>query len=325
MLIFIIQRSIQAIIVMLFVSFISFGLFQFIGDPVSNLASIHSTVKERDEIRDKLGLNKPFYSQYFNYLTNILNGDFGKSYKFRKPVIDLIIDYAPATIELSIIAALLSLIIGIPTGVYTGIKPNSFLTHLLMFFSLTGVSIPSFLLGILFIFLFSVTLNWLPSFGRGEVVQIGFWQTGLLSVSGLKALILPSITLCLFQLTLVMRLVRSEMLEILRTDYIKFAFARGLKSSSIYFVHALKNALIPVITISGLQLGTIIAFAVVTETVFQWPGLGLLFIQAISFADMPVVATYLLVVAGLFVTINLIVDILYYLIDPRLRSNNKLI
>ena len=194
-----------------------------------------------------------------------------------------------------------------------------------MFFSLTGVSIPSFLLGILFIFLFSVTVNWLPSFGRGEVVQIGFWQTGLLSVSGLKALILPSITLCLFQLTLVMRLVRSEMLEILRTDYIKFAFARGLKSSSIYFVHALKNALIPVITISGLQLGTIIAFAVVTETVFQWPGLGLLFIQAISFADMPVVATYLLVVAGLFVTINLIVDILYYLIDPRLRSNNNLI
>ena len=204
-------------------------------------------------------------------------------------------------------------------GVYTALRRNSWFSHVLLAVSLAGVSLPAFLIGILLILVFSVQLGWMPSFGRGEVVQLGWWSTGLLTASGLKALVLPSITLRLFQMTLIQRLVRSEMLEVLRTDYIRFARARGLTDRAVHFGHALKNTLVPVITITGLQLGAIIAFAIITETVFQWPGMGLLFIQAVSFADVPVMAAYLCLIALFFVIINLVVDLLYYAVDPRLR------
>ena len=236
-----------------------------------------------------------------------------------RKVSDLFRERLPATLELSFVAAALALVVGIPAGVYTALKRQSWSANLLLAASLIGVSLPTFLIGILLILVFAVYLGWLPSFGRGDTVALGWWTTGFLTASGLKALILPSITLSLFQMTLIMRLVRAEMLEVLRTDYIKFARARGLTDRTIHFGHALKNTLVPVITITGLQLGAIIAFAIITETVFQWPGMGLLFIQAVNFADIPVMAAYLCLIALIFVLINLIVDLLYYVVDPRLR------
>jgi peptide/nickel transport system permease protein len=266
-----------------------------------------------------LGLDRPFYVQYASFVGRAVRGEFGLSLRQLRPVSTLIVERLPATLELSLVAALLALAAGIPMGVYTALRRGSFLSQCLLALSLAGVSLPTFLIGILLILVFAVNLGWLPSFGRGETVAIGWWTTGLLTLSGLKALILPSITLGLFQMTLIMRLVRSEMLEVLRTDYIKFARARGLSERAIYFRHALKNTLVPVITITGLQLGSIIAFAIITETVFQWPGMGLLFIQSVTFADVPVMAAYLCLIALFFVVINLVVDLLYYAVDPRLR------
>jgi peptide/nickel transport system permease protein len=225
----------------------------------------------------------------------------------------------PATLELSLAAALFAVAVGIPMGVYTALKPRSWLSQAFLVVSLVGVSLPTFLIGILLILVFAVQLGWLPSFGRGDVVMLGGWSTGLLTLSGLKALILPSITLGLFQMTLIMRLTRSEMLEVLRADHIRFARARGLPDRLVHFRHALRNTLVPVITVAGLQLGSIIAFAIITETVFQWPGMGLLFIQSVMFADVPVMGAYLCLIALLFVIINLVVDLLYYAVDPRLR------
>lgn len=226
---------------------------------------------------------------------------------------------APATLELATVSAVLAIIFGIAFGVFTAIRRDGFVANFIMSASLIGVSLPTFLIGILLIYIFSVELNWLPSFGRGETVDLGGWTTGFLTESGLKALILPSITLGLYQMTLIMRLVRSEMLEVLRQDYIRFARARGLKDRAINFRHALKNTMVPVITVIGLQLGAIIAFAIITETVFQWPGVGLLFINAVQFVDIPVMAAYLMLISVMFVAINLIVDMLYFFIDPRLR------
>jgi peptide/nickel transport system permease protein len=266
-----------------------------------------------------LGLDRPFYVQYAHFVANAAHGEFGLSLRQVQPVSRLFVERLPATLELSFVAALLALAFGIPMGIYTALRPHSWFSHVLLAVSLAGVSLPTFLIGILLILVFSVQLGWLPSFGRGDVVQIGWWTTGFLTASGLKALILPSITLGLFQMTLIQRLVRAEMLEVLRTDYIRFARARGLTDRTIHFGHALRNTLVPVITITGLQLGAIIAFAIITETVFQWPGMGLLFIQAVSFADVPVMAAYLCLIAFFFVLINLIVDLLYYAVDPRLR------
>jgi peptide/nickel transport system permease protein len=212
------------------------------------------------------------------------------------------------------------MVFGILMGVYSALRRDSLLTKLLQAVSLIGISLPTFLIGILLIYLFAVILGWLPSFGRGQVVRFGWWTTGLLTVSGLKALIMPSITLGLFQMTLIMRLVRAEMLEVLRTDYIRFARARGLTTRAIHFGHALRNTLVPVITVAGLQFGSVIAFAIITETVFQWPGMGLLFVQAVQNVDIPIMAAYLLMVSLIFVTINLVVDIPYTVVDPRLRS-----
>jgi len=317
---FLIRRLFETVLVMIVVAIIAFALFRFVGDPISGMVSQDATVAERNALRAELHLDDPIIVQGARFIWNAAHFDFGTSYKFRQPVVDLIGARLPATLELSLVASILAIGVGIPLGVYTGINRDSLLTRAIMAISLVGVSLPTFLIGILLIYLFSVTLHWLPSYGRGETVSVfGLWQTGLLTSSGLRALILPAITLGLFQLTLVMRLVRSEMLEVLRTDYIRFGRARGITKRAIYFSHALKNTLVPVITVIGVEIGTLIAFSIITETVFQWPGMGLLFIQAVQFADIPIMAAYLLLSAAIFVTLNLVVDILYMLIDPRIR------
>lgn len=304
---------------MLTVAFIAFMLFQYVGDPVTNILGQDATPQQREQLRADLGLNQPFPVQFVRFVGNAVRGDFGLSLRQGRRVSALIAERLPATLELSMLAALIALVVGIPMGVYAALKRGSFLSQAMMTVSLIGVSLPTFLIGILLILVFSVTFKLLPSFGRGEVSAIGFWTTGLTSVDGIKHLVLPSVTLAVFQLALIMRLVRSEMLEVLRADYIKFARARGLSDRSVYFGHALKNTLVPVITITGLQLGSLIAFAIITETVFQWPGMGLLFIQAVTFADIPVMAAYLCLIALIFVVINLAVDMLYFAVDPRLR------
>lgn len=317
---FILSRLLQAIPVLLVVALISFAMFAYVGDPVAIMLGQDFTEAQRQALVASLGLDQPFFVQFFRFVVNAAQGEFGLSYRLSRPVAELIAERAPATLELAFVAAAIAMLVGVPMGVYTGLYRNSWLSRFFLTFSLVGVSLPTFLIGILLILVFSVLLGWLPSYGRGEVVQLGWWSTGLLTADGWRALILPAITLGLFQLTLIMRLVRAEMLEVLRTDYIKFARARGLPDRSVHFGHALKNTLVPVITIAGLQLGSIIAFAIVTETVFQWPGMGLLFIQSVGSADIPVMAAYLMLTALIFVVINLIVDILYYIVDPRLRA-----
>ena len=306
---------------MLTVALLAFILFQHVGDPVTIMLGQDATEQDRARLRYALGLNAPAPVQFAKFVSNAMQGEFGLSLRRAEKVSTLLASRLPATLELSLAAALIALAIGLPLGVYTALRPGSALSQGVLTLSLIGVSLPTFLIGILLIMVFSVSLGWLPSYGRGDTVQVGWWSTGLLTVKGWEHLILPAITLSLFQLTLVLRLVRSEMLEVLRTDYIKFARARGLTRRAIHFGHALKNTLVPVITITGLQLGGIIAFAIVTETVFQWPGMGLLFIEAVQFADVPVMAAYLCLVALVFVVINLIVDLLYFVVDPRLRSS----
>lgn len=316
---FIIRRLLQAVGVMLTVALLAFILFQYVGDPVMIMLGQEGTPAEREQLRRDLGLNDPIIVQFYHFLANAVQGDFGLSLRQGQKVSVLLRDRLPATLELSIAAALIALVVGVPLGVYTALKRNGKLSQAFLAFSLLGVSLPTFLIGILLILVFSVQLGWLPSYGRGDTVKLGWWTTGLLTTNGWKHLILPAVTLSLFQVALVLRLVRSEMLEVLRADYIKFARARGLTTRAINFGHALKNTLVPVITIMGLQLGGIIAFAIVTETVFQWPGMGLLFIQAVQFADIPVMAAYLCLISFIFVLINLIVDLLYFAVDPRLR------
>ena len=319
MIAFVIRRVLQSVLVMLAVGFIAFGLFAFVGDPVLIMLGQDYTEAQRIQLTQDLGLDRPFFVQFARFIVAAAQGEFGISYRLARPVDQLIFERLPATIELSVTAASIALLVGVPMGVYAGLRRDSWLSRVFLTLSLIGVSLPTFLIGILLILVFAVKLGWLPSFGRGDVVRIGRWNTGFLTPSGLRALVLPAITLALFNMTLIMRLVRSEMLEVLRTDYIKFARARGLTQRAVNFGHALRNTLVPVITIAGLQLGTIIAFAIVTETVFQWPGMGLLFIQSVNYADIPVMAAYLLLVALFFVTINLIVDLLYFAVDPRLR------
>jgi peptide/nickel transport system permease protein len=320
MLAFTLRRAIQAIGVMIAVGIISFSMFRFAGDPVNQIVSLDTPAAERAQIRQSLGLDDPVPLQFARYFGDAMQFKFGVSYQFRQPVSSLLKERMPATLELAICATILAMVFGILMGVYSALKRDTWLAKIFQAISLIGISLPTFLIGILLIYLFSVVLGWLPSFGRGEVVRIGWWTTGLLTVSGLKALIMPSITLGLFQMTLIMRLVRAEMLEVLRTDYIKFARARGLSNRAINFGHALKNTLVPVITIIGLQFGGIVAFSLVTETVFQWPGVGLLLVQSVAVADIPVMSAYLLLIALVFMLINLIVDLLYFAVDPRLRA-----
>jgi peptide/nickel transport system permease protein len=319
MLAFVLRRLGQALLVMLAVGLIAFALFRFVGDPVVFVLGQDATPAQRAQMRHALGLDQPFYVQYARFIARAAQGEFGLSLRQLRPVSTLFLERLPATLELSLVAAVFALAAGIPMGVYSALRRDSWLAHVFQAVSLIGVSLPTFLIGILLILLFAVVLGWLPSFGRGDTVRIGWWTTGLLTASGLKALVLPAITLGLYQMTLIQRLVRAEMLEVLRTDYIKFARARGLSERAVHFGHALKNTLVPVITVTGLQLGAIIAFAVITETVFQWPGMGLLFIQSVAFADVPVMAAYLCLIALFFVVINLVVDLLYYAVDPRLR------
>ena len=316
---FVLRRILQSAFVLALVAFIAFGLFNFTGDPVTFMAGQEATAADKARLRAELGLDQPFYVQFGRFAGNAVRGDFGLSLRQGRKVATLLEERLPATLELAFTASVLALVVGIPLGVYTALRRDGILAHVLLASSLVGVSLPTFLIGILLILVFAVQLGWLPSFGRGDTVAIGWWTTGLLTASGRKALVLPAITLSLFPLTLIMRLVRAEMLEVLRTDYIKFARARGLPERAIHFGHALRNTLVPVITITGLQLGAIIAFAIITETVFQWPGMGLLFIQAVNFSDVPVMAAYLCFIALVFVAINLVVDLLYYAVDPRLH------
>ncbi len=323
MLAFIARRLLQSVVVMLVVAFIAFLVFRYVGDPLAALLGQDARASDYEAARQRLGLDQPFYIQFYTFVVNALQGQFGISYRLQQPVSQLILDRLPATIELAFASATIALVFGILLGIYTALRPRAFSSGVIMTASLIGVSLPTFLIGIGLIYVFAVELKWLPSFGRGEVVQIGWWRTGLLTQSGLRSLILPAITLSLFQLTLIMRLVRAEMLEVLRTDYIRFAKARGLSQRAINFGHALKNTMVPVITITGLQLGSVIAFAIITETVFQWPGVGSLFVNSVAAVDVPVMAAYLVFVALVFVVINLIVDILYFIVDPRLRDGAK--
>jgi peptide/nickel transport system permease protein len=319
MLAFAIRRLLEAAFVMLTVALLAFLLFRFVGDPINQIVGQDTSIEDRNRLRQELGLDDPVITQFARFVSSAARFDFGISYQVKQPVTAMIADRFPATLELAVAAALFAVLLGIPMGVYTGIHRDSWLSKFFLTVSLIGVSLPTFLIGILLIYVFAVKFGVLPSFGRGDVVRLGFWRTGLLTLSGLKALILPAVTLGLFQMTLVTRLVRAEMLEVLRTDYIKFARARGLTDRAVNFGHALKNTLVPVITVIGLQLGAIIAFAIITETVFQWPGMGLMFIQAVQNADIPVMAAYLMLVAFLFVLINFIVDLIYVRVDPRIR------
>ena len=319
MLAFIIRRVGQSLFVLLIVGLVAFSMFRFVGDPIDNMLGQERTAEDIDRLRTQLGLDQPFVVQYYKFLEGAVQGNFGISYRQGRPVIDILLERAPATLELAAVSGFFAIVFGVALGVVTAIRRKGVLTNTIMSVSLVGVSLPTFLVGVLLIYLFSVELGWLPSFGRGDTVSLGAWTSGVFTESGLKALILPSITLGLYQMTLIMRLVRSEMLEVLRQDYIRFARARGLRDRAVNFRHALKNTLVPVVTVIGLQLGSIIAFAIITETVFQWPGAGLLFINAIQFVDIPVMAAYLMMISVMFVGINLLVDILYFFIDPRLR------
>ncbi len=323
MLAYIIRRLGQSVLVMAAVSLISFSLFNFVGDPVNNMVGQEATREDRLRIREHLGLDDPIIVQYVRFVGNAVRGEFGLSYRVRRPVDELIKERLPATLELVAVSAVIALVLGIGAGVYTGIRRDGWLSKTILSSSLVGVSLPTFIIGIALIYLFAVTLRWLPSSGRAGVVEIGWWKTSFLSIDGWRSIILPALTLSLFQLTMILRLVRSEMLEVMQTDYIKFARARGLSERSINFVHALKNTLVPVITIIGINIGGLIAFSVITETVFQWPGTGLMFIQAVDFADVPIMAAYLCFVALVFVVVNLIVDLLYVVIDPRIRMAGR--
>ncbi len=319
MLAFILRRLGQSVLVMAVVSAISFSLFNFVGDPVNNMVGQDATREQRVQIREDLGLNDPVFTQYARFMGNVLQGDFGLSYRIKRPVDQLIMERLPATLELVFVSAIIALVAGIGLGVYTGIRRKSWISRLILSSSLVGVSLPTFIIGISLIYVFAVWLRWLPSSGRAGAIEIGWWKTSFLTVDGWRAIILPAITLSLFQLTLILRLVRTEMLEVMRTDYVKFARARGLSERAINFTHALRNTLVPVITVIGLNIGGLIAFSVITETVFQWPGTGLMFIQAVDFVDVPIMAAYLVFVALLFVVINLVVDLLYVFVDPRIR------
>jgi peptide/nickel transport system permease protein len=323
MLAYVIRRVLQSLLVLLVVGLVAFSMFRFVGDPVDNMLGQERTAADVERLRAQLGLDQPFPVQYWRFLQGAVQGEFGISYRQGREVSEIIAERLPATLELAGVSAVLAVVFGTALGVFTAIRRNGWAANAIMTASLIGVSLPTFLIGILLIYVFSVELDMLPSFGRGETVDIGWWSTGFLTESGLKALILPAITLGLYQMTLIMRLVRSEMLEVLRQDYIRFARARGLRERSVNFRHALKNTLVPVITVTGLQLGSIIAFAIITETVFQWPGVGLLFINAIQFVDIPVMAAYLMLISVVFVGINLIVDLLYFAVDPRLRIDGR--
>lgn len=317
---FVIRRVASALVVMLAVTAIAFVMFNYLGDPVVAILGLDASEAQRRAVEAQLGLDQPMVLRFFTYLGQVLQGEFGLSYRLGRPVTEVLIVRLPATVELATAGMVLALVIGIPAGIIAAIRRGSTGTRVLMGASLFGISVPTFFVGIVLIWIFNVTLSMLPSFGRGQTVAIGWWTTGLLTKSGLAALVLPAVTIAIFQIAMIMRLVRAEMLEVMRSDYILFARARGLPEWRIHFRHAFANTLIPVVTVISLQMGSLVAFAVITESVFQWPGLGLLFLQSVGAADVPMMSAYLILIAGLFVSINLIVDLLYFAIDPRLRA-----
>ena len=316
---FILKRIVQSVFVMVAVAFLAFSLFRFVGDPITQMTGVETSIEDQERLREELGLNDPFISQFLRFTREILQGDFGFSYRTRQPVANMIADRIPATLELGVVALIISLLVGVPAGVYTALKPRGVLSQTILMTTLVGVSIPTFVIGIMLIFIFGVQLGWLPTFGRGGTVAIGNWDSSFFTLNGWRALLLPAITLGVYQLTLTMRLVRAEMMEVMRSDYIRFAMARGVPMRRLHYKHALRNTMVPVITIVGLQFGGVIAFSIVTESVFQWPGMGLLFLESIRFVDIPVMGVYLVMIAVFFVLVNLVVDLLYVAIDPRLR------
>lgn len=323
MIAYVLRRIAQSVVVMLVVALVSFSLFRYVGDPVATMMGQEASVADREALRARLGLDDPVLVQFASWLGRAVTGDFGISYRLQQPVMELILSRLPATLELAVVSGAMAFVLGVALGVHTALNRRGLISNAIMTLSLVGVSLPTFLIGVLLIWIFAVELQWLPSFGRGETIEIGGWKTGLLTPSGRASIVLPAVTLGLYQMTLIMRLVRAEMLEVLRSDYVRFARARGLTNRAVHFGHALRNTLVPVITITGLQLGSIIAFAIITETVFQWPGVGALFINSVQFVDVPVMAAYLMLIAFIFVVINLVVDLLYYAVDPRLRADNS--
>lgn len=317
--IFVLGRLGQAFLVLLAAALVSFCLFRFVGDPVNNMTGQAASLAEREAMRAALGLADPVALQFVRFVGNAVRGDFGMSYRFGQPVAGLVLERLPATLELSVVSMLIATGLGLPLGVWTALHRGSRLAQAVLAVSLVGIALPTFLIGIVLILVFSVRLGWLPSFGRGDTIQLGAWSTGLLTGSGLRSLVLPSVTLAVFQLALILRLTRAEMLEVMRTDFIRFARARGLHRGAIQYRHGLRNTLVPVVTIVGLQFGNVFAFSIIVETVFQWPGLGLLVIQAIQFGDIPVLAAYLVLVALCFAVINIAVDLFHLAIDPRIR------
>ena len=320
---FIIKRTAQALFVMLIISFLGFSIKHQIGDPVRDIVGVSVSVAEREALRDQLGLNDPFLKQYARFLKNAVQGDLGMSFFFKKPAFDVILSKAPATLELVFCSSLLIIFLSIPLGVYSAIHPRSWSSRLIMSGSIIGVSIPVFLTAIMLIYIFSVELQWLPSYGRGETVTIGGWQSGLFTLDGIRHLIMPSIALSSIMLPLFIRLIRSEMMEILETEYIKFAWAKGLKRRRIWMVHAFKNTLLPVITVGGVQLGIMIAYTILTETVFQWQGMGFMFLEAVERSDTTLLVAYMVFVGAVFVVVNTVVDIIYGLVNPTVRISGR--
>ena len=316
---FLVRRTGQAIIVMLVISVIAFSIQDNLGDPLRELVGQSVSEEQRQILRDQMGLNDPFLVQYWRFLKKAVRGDLGTSYFFKKPALDVILRKLPATLELVIGASLIIVVFSVPIGVYAAIYPKHWFSKLAMAVSIVGISIPVFLTAIMSIYVFSVELGWLPSFGRGETVNLNGWTTGVLTRDGLVHLILPCIALSSIMLPLFIRLIRAEMMEVLESEYIKFAWAKGLDRYRIWFLHALKNTLLPVITVGGVQIGTLIAFTILTETVFQWPGMGFLFLEAVNRVDTPLIIAYLIVVGLIFVVTNTIVDLIYGLVNPTVR------
>lgn len=324
MIAFLVRRLLQSIVVIGVVLLLGFLLFYYVGDPVTALLPLDAALPDRAAMRQELGLDQPVPVQFAYYIGGLLRGNLGLSYQQQRPVADMLAEHLPATLELALLSTAMAIVIGVSFGIFVALARQNVVSHIIMLLSLVAVSLPTFLTAMLLIEVFASSLRWFPSSGRGDVggalVDLGWWTTGLLTAEGWRRLVLPALTLALFQSTLIMRLLRAEMLQVLNSDFIRMARARGLPRRQLYFRHALRNTLVPVVTVVGLQFGVVVAFGIVTETVFNWPGIGHMFVQAVQTADIPVMAGYLLLVALCFVAINLVVDCLYHLLDPRLRT-----
>lgn len=316
---FAIRRLLQALLVMFVISLIGFSIQDNLGDPLRELVGQSVSESERQALRDRMGLNDPFIVQYGRFLGKAVQGDLGNSYFFKKPALEVIAAKFPATLELVIGATIIIILLAVPFGVYCAIRPKSVLSKFVMGFSIVGISVPVFLTAIFLIYFFSVELGWMPSFGRGETSELLGWRSGFLTKDGLLHLILPSISLASIMMPLFIRLIRSEMMEIMQMEYIRFAWAKGLYPTRVWFLHAFKNTLLPVITVGGVQVGTMLAYTILTESVFQWPGMGFLFLEAVNRVDTPLIIAYIIVVGLIFVVTNTLVDLLYTWVNPTVK------